>query len=214
MAIPSRQIGWGTEENLLWQISKQLEYLTGVTYKSLSELAPTYKVYTALLTQSGGSNGVNQTSGTFTVGVTYKIDAYNAGDDFSNIGGPAAGLQGQWDGFSFVATGTTALVYSNSSSIDHNEGAPVVTVLENTIGNIWFEYNDFGKYLINSSNLFSLSKTMIITSQFYNSNGVANISFMNDVIENTDSLLPIRTWDGTTNDDLLYNTPIEIRVYN
>lgn len=32
MAIPSRQIGWGTEENLLWEISKQLEYLTKVTY--------------------------------------------------------------------------------------------------------------------------------------------------------------------------------------
>jgi hypothetical protein len=31
MAIPSRQIGWGTEENLLWQISRQLETLTGVT---------------------------------------------------------------------------------------------------------------------------------------------------------------------------------------
>jgi hypothetical protein len=32
MAIPSRQIGWGTEENLLAQISKQLEYLTKVVY--------------------------------------------------------------------------------------------------------------------------------------------------------------------------------------
>jgi hypothetical protein len=31
MAIPSKQIGWGTEENLLWQISKQLEYLIRVT---------------------------------------------------------------------------------------------------------------------------------------------------------------------------------------
>lgn len=30
MAIPTRQIGWGTTENLLWQISKQLEYLTQV----------------------------------------------------------------------------------------------------------------------------------------------------------------------------------------
>lgn len=30
MATSSRQIGWGTEENLLWQISKQLEYLTKV----------------------------------------------------------------------------------------------------------------------------------------------------------------------------------------
>jgi len=34
MAIPSRGIGWGTEENLLWQISKQLEYLIGITYNS------------------------------------------------------------------------------------------------------------------------------------------------------------------------------------
>ena len=31
MAIPSRQIGWSTKSNLLWQISKQLEYLTKVT---------------------------------------------------------------------------------------------------------------------------------------------------------------------------------------
>ena len=28
MAIPSRQIGWGTTENLLWQISKQLEKIS------------------------------------------------------------------------------------------------------------------------------------------------------------------------------------------
>ena len=34
MAIPARQIGWGTEENLLWEISKQLDYLTKVTYNS------------------------------------------------------------------------------------------------------------------------------------------------------------------------------------
>jgi hypothetical protein len=32
MAIPSRQIGWSTRANLLWQISKQLEYLTGIMY--------------------------------------------------------------------------------------------------------------------------------------------------------------------------------------
>lgn len=36
MAIPSRQIGWGTEENLLWEISKQLEMLTGVAYTTLN----------------------------------------------------------------------------------------------------------------------------------------------------------------------------------
>ena len=34
MGVPSKQIGWGTQENLLWQIAKQLEYLTNVTYTS------------------------------------------------------------------------------------------------------------------------------------------------------------------------------------
>lgn len=34
MAIPARQIGWGTEENLLWEVSKQLERLTQVSYNS------------------------------------------------------------------------------------------------------------------------------------------------------------------------------------
>ena len=34
MAIPSRQIGWGTKSNLLWQISKQLETLIRVTYNN------------------------------------------------------------------------------------------------------------------------------------------------------------------------------------
>ena len=31
MAIPSRQIGWSTQSNLLWQISKELERLICVT---------------------------------------------------------------------------------------------------------------------------------------------------------------------------------------
>lgn len=31
MGIPNRQIGWSTESNLLWQISKQLEQLIAVT---------------------------------------------------------------------------------------------------------------------------------------------------------------------------------------
>ena len=35
MAIPSRQIGWSTKSNLLWQISKQLEALTGVTGRNI-----------------------------------------------------------------------------------------------------------------------------------------------------------------------------------
>jgi hypothetical protein len=52
MAIPSRQIGWGTEENLLWQISKQLEQLTSVTSK-VSGGGGSYLKYVALLSHTG-----------------------------------------------------------------------------------------------------------------------------------------------------------------
>ena len=41
MAIPSRQIGWSQKSNLLWQISKQLEYLTGVLYKGTTTTTTT-----------------------------------------------------------------------------------------------------------------------------------------------------------------------------
>ena len=55
MAIPSRQIGWGTESNLLWQILKQLNKLTSVLFGLKEAATPNYKVYTALLTQEGDS---------------------------------------------------------------------------------------------------------------------------------------------------------------
>lgn len=34
MSIPSKQIGWSNEANLLWNISKQLERLIEVTSKN------------------------------------------------------------------------------------------------------------------------------------------------------------------------------------
>lgn len=41
MAIPSRQIGWGTNTNLLWQISKQLEKLIRVAGPSTTTTTTT-----------------------------------------------------------------------------------------------------------------------------------------------------------------------------
>lgn len=52
MAIPNRQIGWSQESNLLWQISSQMERLTGVVSANVPT-PPSYKVYTALVSQSG-----------------------------------------------------------------------------------------------------------------------------------------------------------------
>lgn len=52
MAIPSRQIGRDTEENLLWQISKQLEMLTGVFYSISSNNTTTSTTTTTSLPYS------------------------------------------------------------------------------------------------------------------------------------------------------------------
>lgn len=84
MSIPSRQIGWGTEENLLWQISKQLEQLTGVTSKISSGGGGegSYLKYVALLNQSGTSDPVatvlENTLGSTPVWVRSSQDIYYA----------------------------------------------------------------------------------------------------------------------------------------
>jgi len=55
MAIPSRQIGWSGRANLLWQISKQLQYLTcvascecGNTTTTTTTVAPTTTTTTTI----------------------------------------------------------------------------------------------------------------------------------------------------------------------
>jgi hypothetical protein len=69
MAIPSRQIGWSAKSNLLWQISKQLEYLTRViggnvptTTTSTTTVAPT----TTTTSTSSSTTSTTSTSSTST----------------------------------------------------------------------------------------------------------------------------------------------------
>jgi hypothetical protein len=179
--------------------------------QSVGVVGAPYKVYTALLTQSGGDDPqyYTETNTLLTIGVTYTISAYDQGDDFTNIGASS-----NRQGVSFVATGTTPAVWSGST-LDYNTGAPVVTVLENTIGDIWFTYHDIGRYVINSSGLFTSQKTF---STFTNSNngdvegGIALISMLNT---NT-SEISLHTGVGYSfADDLMtYGMPIEIRNYS
>jgi hypothetical protein len=44
MGIPSRQIGWSTKSNLLWQISKQIERLTAVMGQNIPTTTTTTTV--------------------------------------------------------------------------------------------------------------------------------------------------------------------------
>jgi hypothetical protein len=107
MAIPSRQIGWGTEENLLWEVSKQLEQLTNVTYNSggipgpqgpIGPAGPTTNLYSATffdttLQTNGGATTANQVligstqaANGFTLGPNNRINVTNAGTYFLSIG--------------------------------------------------------------------------------------------------------------------------------
>jgi hypothetical protein len=106
MAIPSRQIGWGTEENLLWEVSKQLEQLTNVTYNSggipgpqgpIGPAGPTTNLYSATffdttLQTNGGATTANQVlinstqiANGFTL-TSNRIDVINAGTYFLSLG--------------------------------------------------------------------------------------------------------------------------------
>ena len=167
-----------------------------------------YKVFTALLTQSGGDDVQNLSSGAVTKGVTYQISG--VGFDCTNVGAP-----NNDNGTYFVAINNEVPTNYGAGSLTYNVGAPVVNVLENTIGNIWWEYQQVGGYLIKSDALFTENKTILFASSMNNGNDTNNHTATG--YTNTDEL-SFRSW-GNTGDNYaeLDNTiplPIEIRVYN
>ena len=169
--------------------------------------ASAYKVYTALLTQSGEDDPLTLSSGAVTKGITYQIIG-NSDGDFSNVGAPNNN-ENTW----FIATNDEIPnSYGTDCNLYYNTGAPVVTVLENTIGNIWFTYYNAGIYIINSNNLFTINKTWTYpnNTQSIPTDGG---SFISLYIDNSNTL----TLETSNNDIISYaNNPlrIEIRVYN
>lgn len=172
---------------------------------------PAYKVFTALLTQSGGDNIMSLGVGdSLVIGVTYFIENNGgSGWDFTNVGAPNNDL-----GTYFVATGTTPNSWGIDGYLNYNTGAPTAIVLENTIGNIWFVYNGVGVYQINNSNdLFISNKYFILLGS--SNDGVLNGAISSAVIyNNTQGEIQTSNIDGIARDNQLYNTTLEIRVYN
>jgi len=120
---------------------------------------PLYSVYTALITQSGTSSTQTISTGDLTLGVTYRIEV-GSSFDFTNVGAPDNNT-----GTMFVATGITPSEWGGGV-LTYDPGAPVVTILENTIGNIIWIYNAVGNYQALLLNSFPLNKTAVfITSQ-------------------------------------------------
>lgn len=170
-----------------------------------------YKVYTALLTQKGGDDSSSLNDELLTVGVTYQIsDLEGSGYDFTNVGAP-----NNDNGTFFVATGTTPNSWGDLNvNLNFNLGAPEVTVLENTIGNVWFTYDAAGQYYINSNDLFIENKTFTIVTNnidWFDAGVVPTITL--DI--QPESSVYIRTGGVDEHyNDVLNNVPIEIRVYN
>jgi len=221
MSIPNKQIGWSNESNLLWYILKQLNKLTSIIFN----LKPKYKVYTALLTQSGGdsvisANGLQD----LYVGITYEIVAREGNENFIQYGAPNNEI-----GTKFVCNqNVTGPWGSEDTSLLYNSGAPVVTVLENTIGNIWWTYLTTGVYQMISNGLFITNKTFILNGTIYE-NVLYNKFIGGDgsgfipeqgysISYNTDSTITLRSISGVENLSDSVITPqqimIEIRVYN
>ena len=121
-----------------------------VTMDDITSTVRPYNVFTALLTQSGGDDPQTITSGSLIIGATYQNNG-NLGD-FTNVGAPNNNDQTSW-----IATGTTPNNWGEG--VYYNTGAPVATVLENTMGNVWFTYFNLGIYSINSDGLFTINKS-------------------------------------------------------
>ena len=171
-----------------------------------------YKVFTALLTQSGGNVSETIFSGLLTIGVSYLLVGTYAGDDFRNVGGPLIVSDNDFNATYFIATGTTPNSWTQGTEISYNTGAPVATVLENTIGNVWFTYGSVGYYYIYNKNQFDTTKT---TYTFTYAN---YLSYFTAQFEDGGIIpaLNITTRDssGTNIDSYLFQQPIEIRIYN
>ena len=179
-------------------------------YVGGNSIARPYKVYTALLTQSGGDDPNVISGGSVTAGVTYEIVVSSTIGvwDFSNVGGPVYP-----ETYTFVATASDVPnSWEGVDDLNYNNGAPVPTVLENTLGNIWFTYQDSGFYRIESKELFTLNKSTFYFGAARTDEGFPSI--INTFDDYTINNYPFYTFhDSGLVDNVLFNTPIEIRVY-
>jgi len=169
-----------------------------------------YKVYTALLSQSGGDDPQTIDSGNLTIGVTYFINGTVPGWDFTNVGAPNNN-----DGTYFVATGTTPNSWGEATAgnyLRYNTGVPVATVLENTIGNVWFSYGGVGQYRAISTNNFPELKTYLYIQPKTTPDEGSITTYYSGV--DSIQITTLSAIPYIEADNKLYNTSFEIRVYN
>jgi hypothetical protein len=105
----------------------------------------------------------------------------------------------------------TALLSQNGTT------APVPTILENTIGNIVWTRIEAGFYIATLNGAFTAGKTFVNGVVVYQpTSAVISVIGGRLQVNSTDSVIMItKITSGNNNqDNVLYNSPIEIRVYN
>ena len=205
----TRFIGISESVNLTERKSSGLNAETQpYTMDDITSTVRPYKVFTALLTQNGG-DGNDSVVGdqTINVGVTYIIDYLIPGDNLIPYGAPNNEV-----GTSFVCNQEISNWGNPLSQLSFNSGAPIATVLENTIGNVWFTFQNNGEYFAESDGLFIDNKTATFGG-YYDADLEVGFRF-GDQGYGSNSEVFLRTNDGPPSNSILQETPIEIRVYS
>jgi len=182
-----------------------------------------YTVFTALVKQEGNDSPNNVgAEGPVILGVTYYIADNTNSVDLTVFGAPDSNV-----GTYFICTTAGTLPNDPDILLQYNTATPVVTVLENTIGNIWFGLNADGDYAINSDGLFTSLKTFINGAMLGPNYSISNMLVSSDG-SSTDRAYFFNYEEGVTNTIELNTTRggsvasdvivtpicVEIRVYN
>jgi hypothetical protein len=136
MAIPSRQIGWGTEENLLWQISKQLEAINGVAYNAGGGSGTSGTSGVTGLSGTSGTSGVVGTSGTSGINGTSGVSGTAGIAGTAGTSGVSGGYLGSfYDTTNQTGLAGTVLTMGLNNSDSWNNGVSIVSGNRITIAN-------------------------------------------------------------------------------
>ena len=122
MAIPSKQIGQSTESNLLWNISKQIEWFTKVAASSFSNLSGTFVPYI------GATSNVNL--GGYSIAAYAFINPNGGSNSFLKADGSLDNTQ-----YIDVLELENYAVPYNGANADINLGANKITVGDGSILN-------------------------------------------------------------------------------
>jgi hypothetical protein len=195
------------------------------TMQDVADSVQPYKVFTALLTQSGGDDPYSiGAESPITLGITYYISDNSNDVDLTVFGAPNSNI-----GTSFICTTAGTLPNDPGVLLTYNTGTPVATVLENTIGNIWFQYIQDGRYGIHSVDLFDNLKTFIngarlsndgyaTFNQFIDGSGTpTNRGYFFRLDQGNETFIELNTMKDPgdfQNDIIPYPICIEIKVYN